>query len=104
MDTDKEKQALIALFRRYKGRVQFMHDHANSSQNKCDAASLYNLCLEAEENYDDYPADKMHRWLGFVQGVMAAQGVINVDDERDHTRPIFHELYGKTSKTFDSSN
>jgi hypothetical protein len=31
--------------------------------------------------------DKAHRWLGFIQGVLAARGFLNVDDERDRTRP-----------------
>ncbi len=50
-----------------------------------------------------YPSDKMHRWLGFVQGVLAARGAIRVDEERNYTRPIFQELYGEKVKTFESS-
>ena len=33
---------------------------------------------------------KKHRWLGYIQGVLCANGVISVDDERDHTRGIFN--------------
>lgn len=33
---------------------------------------------------------KLHRWLGFVQGVMAVRGLIDVDEERDLTRHIFN--------------
>lgn len=33
--------------------------------------------------------------LGYVQGVMTARGAMNMDDERDRTRPIFHEAYRK---------
>lgn len=32
---------------------------------------------------------KRHRWLGYVQGVMVAGGLLNVDVERDITRGIF---------------
>lgn len=32
---------------------------------------------------------KAHRWLGFVQGVMACKGLIDVDQERELTRAIF---------------
>lgn len=39
------------------------------------------------------PVDKTQRWLGFVQGVLAARGMLDVDAERDRTRPIFHRLY-----------
>lgn len=33
--------------------------------------------------------DKAHRWLGFVQGVLAARGVLDVIAERDRTRQFF---------------
>jgi hypothetical protein len=36
------------------------------------------------------PIDKIARWTGFIQGVLAARGIINVDEERDRTRPIFN--------------
>ena len=35
---------------------------------------------------------KAHRWLGFVQGVLAARGQLDVDAERDRTRPFFTEV------------
>jgi hypothetical protein len=37
----------------------------------------------------DMPLDKLARWTGFIQGVMAAHGWLNVDEERNRTRPIF---------------
>lgn len=48
---------------------------------------------ELQEKIDVFPADKTSRWLGFVQGVLAANGRIDVDEERDRTRPLFHEAY-----------
>lgn len=38
--------------------------------------------------YDNDP--KAHRWLGFVQGVMAVKGLIDVDEERELTRVLFN--------------
>ncbi|AUG85261.1 hypothetical protein DIREPILLOW8_61 [Vibrio phage Direpillow8] len=35
------------------------------------------------------PRTKANRWLGYVQGVMVAKGFINVQDERNRTRPVF---------------
>lgn len=37
----------------------------------------------------EMPIDKIARWTGFIQGVLAARGVISVDEERERTRPIF---------------
>jgi hypothetical protein len=36
------------------------------------------------------PIDKLHRWLGFVQGTMIAAGYLTVASERDATRPLLN--------------
>jgi hypothetical protein len=41
----------------------------------------------------EWPADKTGRWLGFIQGILFMEGVLDIDTERDATRPIFHEAY-----------
>lgn len=33
---------------------------------------------------------KKHRWLGFVQGILIAYGITNVNSERNRTRPILN--------------
>lgn len=32
---------------------------------------------------------KRHRWLGFIQGCMIKDGLLNVQDERRNTRAVF---------------
>lgn len=39
--------------------------------------------------------DKMSRWLGFVQGVLYAHGLIDLEDEREESRALFHMTYGE---------
>ena len=39
---------------------------------------------------EDQSLTKKHRWLGYVQGVLVANFVINVDDERNLTRNLFN--------------
>lgn len=34
----------------------------------------------------DWPEDKAHRWVGFIQGVLVATGTSNLDAERDRVR------------------
>jgi hypothetical protein len=41
----------------------------------------------------DHPSDKVHRWVGFIQGVLAVRGRLIVANERNSTRSIFHRLY-----------
>lgn len=38
----------------------------------------------------NHSSTKMHRWLGFVQGVLAHRGLISVEHEREQTRNIFN--------------
>jgi hypothetical protein len=67
---------------------------------KCNTDDLIKLCTEVVDNAESYPFDKLCRWLGFVQGLLASKSMINVDRERDYTRPLFHELYGEEVKSF----
>jgi len=42
-----------------------------------------------EEESEDFPIDKASRWLGFVHGVLAMLGDMDVMKERGATRPLF---------------
>lgn len=58
--------------------------------------SLENLawmCNEAIKRAGELPLDKLSRWLGFVQGCLAMRGLIDVDSERNLSRPLFHSAY-----------
>lgn len=35
------------------------------------------------------PLTKLARWVGFIQGILASHNYLNVNSERDRTRPIF---------------
>lgn len=37
-------------------------------------------------------AGKRNRWLGYVQGIMAMRGLLDVNEERERTRPLFTAL------------
>lgn len=37
----------------------------------------------------EMPIDKLGRWVGYIQGVMAARNWLHVPSERAWTRPIF---------------
>lgn len=39
------------------------------------------------------PIDKLGRWVGFIQGVLAANGILDVDKERKLSRPCFEAVY-----------
>lgn len=66
---------------------------------KTSARHLEWMCREILRDILIMPLDKMGRWVGFIQGVMAANGVLDVDAERDRTRPLFNEALAAISAT-----
>jgi hypothetical protein len=78
------------LFERYLALTQ--DDDAETS----DSTSIANLrwmCEVSIENLETYPIDKLSRWLGYVQGCLTSRGLIDVQTERDFSRPLFHAAY-----------
>lgn len=69
----------------------------------CNRETLIRLVCEAIKNTEKYPSHKLHRWLGFVQGILTSIGEITVSEERERTRPIFHEIYG-VGASFDATS
>jgi len=40
-----------------------------------------------------WPEDKLNRWIGFIQGVLFTEDLISIEEERNFSRPLFHEHY-----------
>ena len=94
--------ALQTLFSRYHVRiVDNTHLLANLSE-ACCPENLKALCVQAIEQHHRYPFDKLNRRLGFVQGVLAAVRIIDVDDEREFSRPLLHAFHDQAPPTFSS--
>lgn len=100
--TPEQRKAINSLFTRYSGIIAGAPDALSGLPEKCMAKNLQALCTEAIENSGKYPFDKLNRWLGFVQGVLAATELIDVDTERDFTRPILHSFHEKKPSSFSS--
>lgn len=71
-------------------------------EGKLSAEHLRWMCAEILRNIRTFPVDKIGRWVGFIQGVMACNGALDVDAERDRTRPIFTDAYAKMKHQFRS--
>lgn len=52
------------------------------------------LCQHAAAHMHEIAEDKANRWLGFIQGVLICASVVDIEDERDYTRPLFHAIKG----------
>ena len=55
--------------------------------------NLKELSIEAIDKINDYPIDKLSRWLGFVQCYIIFTNQSTIDIERDFSRPLFHKAY-----------
>lgn len=62
---------------------------------KKSAEHLTWMCDQLLSNMKDAPTDKIGRWVGYIQGVMSAHGCLDVDEERNRTRPIFTKVYNE---------
>lgn len=94
--------ALQTLFSRYQIRiVDNTHLLANLSE-VCCPVNLKALCVQATDQHHRYPFEKLNRWLGFVQGVLAAVRIIDVDEEREFSRPLLHAFHDQAPPTFAS--
>ena len=45
------------------------------------------------EEIENYPIDKLSRWLGFIQAYVIFTNQTTIDVERDFSRPLFHKAY-----------
>lgn len=52
----------------------------------------------AQDRAHELPIDKQGRWIGFVHGVLAATGHLDVNEVRNRSRSRFHEAYRATGQ------
>lgn len=86
-------EALGCVFARYLPLLDSDPAALHALPEACRGPHLAKLCREAIAHGSAYPFDKMNRWLGFVQGVLAAAALVDVESERDATRPLLHALH-----------
>jgi hypothetical protein len=63
--------------------------------NSMHSLKLIALCEFILENPDVY-IDRLNRWVGFIQGVLFAEGEIDLVEERDFARTLYSKYYNET--------
>lgn len=93
------RTATGTLFERYLQitRESSRAEETDSLPNETTSLHLTWMCCRALENLNAWPEDKLSRWLGYIQGVLAVRGLIDVQEERELSRPLFHAAYGNAS-------
>lgn len=95
-----EQDVLKKLFLRYNRIIVDNKQVLTGLPERCNYENLLSLTEEAIKNIESYPTDKMHRWMGFVQGILSVKGLISVDEERNYTRPLLHSYHEDKPKSF----
>lgn len=83
------------MAQRYMGIIAGTEHDPYSDMERFSHKNLMWMCERIEENADIWPADKVGRWLGFVQATLGLQGAADMDHERDVSRPLYHAFYEK---------
>lgn len=96
MTVDPRTSTTIALAERYLEIIERQPPHTGAQDSRLNHENLAWICREMIKDGHALPLDKISRWLGFVQGCLAMQGLIQVDEERDVSRPLFHAAYRET--------
>lgn len=71
----------------------------NSNMSEADRSKWINFCITALSLKN---ADKLSRWVGFIQGILFSNGLITIEEERNFSRDIYKPIYeqwGLDSKT-----
>lgn len=98
--SESEALAVVALFSRYRAVIMDHRDEMKGDIAECGSDHLIKLCDEVLANHQRYPFDKLSRWMGFVQGVLASQGLISVEEERNYSRPLLHAIHKRKPPTY----
>lgn len=83
-------EAHSIMFQRY---IDIIQESINATMNldKEEIEKLIDLSNLAIK--EELPLDKKARWLGYIQGYLAAKGIIDIKEEREFSRPLFTQFY-----------
>lgn len=95
--TTAEQNVLSVLFDRYLAVISRI---PVESARRDELKELEIMIYDSLEVIQDCEFDSQSIRMGYVQGVLAAKGLISVDEERDFTRPVLHSLHGHPVPSF----
>jgi len=84
-------EASSEMFRRYNEILQ--QDSLGENQMQGEIRLRCSLMGIHAISHPELPVDKISRWLGFVQGCLYSAGLIDLDEERNISRELFHQAY-----------
>lgn len=95
--TNAAQNVLSKLFNRYLGIISRI---SIDSPMREELKPIEIMIYESLEVIEDCELQSQSIRLGYVQGVIAAKGLINVDEERAFSRPLLHSLHDQPIASF----
>lgn len=87
------REVTILMFQRYIDRINNLPPERMDYEGDKSFAHLRWMCQTSIDNIDNHPMDKLHRWMGYVQCGLFWKDALDVNEERDFSRPHFHRAY-----------
>ena len=84
------KEIILLLCKRYEKILMEKGDFYVSKEIMYSDSHLLDMITDIRINIDKFPTHKLNTWVGFIQGVMSVSKLIDVNEERDFTRPLFN--------------
>ncbi len=95
-----KKEAYLRLFKRYRGKIAQNPDKFYHLPHGCQTRELINLCDEAINNFSKRPVSIMTMWIGYLQGVLAAVEIVDIDVEIEYTNNLVNRVFANKVKSF----
>jgi hypothetical protein len=90
-DPSPDVLACIHMAERYEIMIlSAPKNHPDESNPRLSLLNLLWMCDTIKYRHFDMNEGKINRWIGFVQGCLSTRGVIDVDEERDVFRTVYH--------------
>ena len=90
--TNDQVRRVIVKYREHLNGLGFIpknysNDHRTSSVSVYRLRHICWMCDEVENMLDhNVDTEKVHRWFGFIQGVLCADGIYSIEEMREHNR------------------
>jgi hypothetical protein len=102
VDAETPRSVMSKLFNRYRDICEAAIKSKAEPLDEAELSALISKCAVAIELLRALPLDKLGRMLGFVQGALAARGLISTHEEEADTEKMFLNAYKKMGYPFAS--
>ena len=79
---DHSSQLVVAMAEECRRILVTWEDSESNLPDSTRRPHLERMCAKIEANADDWPATRLHRWIGFIQCALIANGVIDLKEAK----------------------